>query len=349
MTADVWRGRGRSLYVDHVGTIFSARRNQIFRSVDWGKHWSLDCVVPSSPLKSAVALHRLGARLLRHDLSAMALLPDGSRIAVARDGIYRAGARETVMTRSFAIERGSRPLNIHTGPDDTVVFGEYGGNPQRHEVHLYASDDGGVRFEPAYTFAAGDIRHIHNVLYDDNLDKYWVLAGDYGDEPGIALLDRDFRTLEWVARGTQKARVVSAIVEADGLLFGTDTELEKNTIVRLDRRTGRLSTLLEIDGASLFATRFGDLRLIASDVEPSAVNPSRMARLYASFDGDRWDVLDSREKDMWSMHYFQFGTFVLPYSDYRGGRGCYSGQALRGFDGDLRVFETENAMHRSLS
>lgn len=345
---EVWQGRGRSLYVDQDGVVYCAKGRQIYRSNDWGSSWVLDCVIPCSPLKSAVSMHRLGARLLRHDVSAMVLLSDGTRVAVARDGLYRAAAGELEMKRVFAIERGSRPLNIQTAADDTVVFGEYGGNPDRHEVHLYASSDGGVSFAPAYTFPAGDIRHIHNVVYDPHVEKYWVLVGDYGDEPGIALMDRDFQDLEWVVRGTQSARVVSAIIEEDGLLFGTDTELEKNTIVRLDRHTGALSVLRDIDGASLFATRFGDLRLIASDVEPSQVNPSRVARLYASRDGDSWQVVDSRQKDMWSMHYFQFGTFVLPYSEYAGDRGCYSGQALRGFDGSLRVFNTDDAMHGSL-
>ncbi len=344
---ELWRGRGRSLYVDRDGTMYSAKRNRIYRSVDWGYRWGLDCVIPSNPLKSTLARYRLAARLLRQDVSAMVLLSDGARIAVARDGIYRAAAGEVEMTRTHAIERGSRPLNIHAAPDDTVVFGEYGGNPERHEVHIYASSDGGVSFAPAFTFPAGDVRHVHNVMYDCHVDKYWVLVGDYGDEPGIALMDRDFRGLDWAVRGTQSARVVSAIVEEDGLLFGTDTELEQNTIVRLDRHTGRLSVLRDIDGASLFATRFGDLRLIASDVEPSQINPSRVARLYASRDGDGWEVVDSRQKDIWHMYYFQFGTFVLPYSQYRGDRGCYSGQALRGFDGAMRVFDTNHAIYGS--
>lgn len=332
---------GRALCIDAEGSIFVADGYTIMRSRNWGRTWTLDCRVPTPRWKSALTQVSLAARLLRHHVAALRVLSDGTRVCVARDGIYRAGPGDDRMRRVFAITRGSRPLGLTVDPDDRVVFGEYGGNLERHEIHVYVSDPGAARFDVLYTFPAGDIRHVHNVIYDPHCDRHWVLVGDYGREPGIALLERDGSSMEWVARDGQQTRAAAAIVEPDGLLYGTDTELEQNWIIRLDRDSGRRERLCPIEGSSLFATRFGDVRLVSTCVEPSGVNGCRDAVLHASLDGARWSDIDRCAKDRWSLRFFQFGLIVLPHSDLSVRRGMYSGQAVRGLDNRARVVAFE--------
>jgi len=69
-------------------------------------------------------------------------------------------------------------LHLCATPDGHVFWGEYFDNPDRKEVHIYGSDDNGATWQAAYTFPAGAVRHVHNIVYDQWADCLWVLTGD---------------------------------------------------------------------------------------------------------------------------------------------------------------------------
>lgn len=325
------RVAGRALYVGPEGEVYVARAYDVYRSSDWGATWQLDCRVPASGWKPLAAKVRLGARLLRHEIAAFLVLGDGARLAVARDGIYRAGPDEVRMTRVFPITRGARPLNL-TVDGDRVIFGEYGRGLESVGVRIYVSEDGGRRFDVGYEFPKGDIRHVHNVVVDPYRDHYWVLAGDYGRQPGIAALSKDMRTFEWLQRGNQRVRVVSAFVEPDRLIYGTDSNSERNFILSLDKESGRLDELCEIDGSSIFAATFGPVSVVSTCVEGNPACPSRESALYASTDRVHWERVVAHKKDRHHHLFFQLGALVLPYAHNAQPRGMYSGQAVEGAD-----------------
>lgn len=328
---------GRAQYIGADGTLYISRGHAIHSSKDQGASWSVECFIPVSSWKVALTRFQPSARLLRYYIGGFRILSDGTRIAIARDGIYRAERGNLEMDRVFPIFSGSRPLNLTVDREDHILFGEYGPNRRRREIYLHVSADRGRTFEVAYQFRAGEIRHVHNVLYDVFMDKYWVFVGDYAHEPGIGLLSKDLSRLEWFARASQRARIVAAIIERDCLIFGTDSELEQNYIVHMDKATRQLRELIPIEGTSLFASRFGNVRLISSCVEPSAVNRSTTATLYASCDGLRWHPVRSFQKDFLPFVPFQFGTLVLPYSDFGRSLGMFSGQAVRELDNRVCV------------
>lgn len=332
--------RGRALYIGLNGELYIARRYVIYRSADGGATWQQDCYVPALTWKSLVAWGRMGARLLRYYIAAFQVLPDGSRVAVAEDGIYHAAPGEAHMTRAFQITRGSRPLNL-TVDGNRVLFGEYGDGYESSEVIIYLSEDGGRTFDVGYRFPKGDVRHVHNVLVDPNRDGYWVLVGDFGPQPGIGLLSRDMRTIDWLCRGHQRVRLASAIVTPDCLLYGTDSDHERNFIVRVDKQSGRVDNLLEIEGTSLYSTCFGPVQVISTCVEPNPACPSRECALYASLNGEDWTRMAIHGKDMYHSKYFQFGTLVLPYSHSLQPRGMFSGQAVKGLDDTVSFIDFE--------
>jgi hypothetical protein len=209
-----------------------------------------------------------------------------------------------------------------------AFFGEYGDGMEKSEVCLYVSEDRGQTWEPGFHFPKGSIRHIHNLLIDPYEDCYWVLVGDYDDQPGIGRLSRDLKNLDWLIRGTQEARAVSALITADSLSYGTDSDFERNFIVRLDKRSGKLERLCEIEGSSLYAVEFGPVKAISTCVERNPACPSRDCTLYVSPDGDSWSRVLSHRKDFFNPKIFQFGCLVLPYSHCPLPRGMYSGQAV---------------------
>jgi len=124
-------------------------------------------------------------------------------------------------------------------------------------------------------------------------------------------------------------RAVGMLVRPDCLIYGSDSELEQNYIIRLDKKTGRYERVVPLDGSSLYAADFGNLGLISTCVEPSRVNKGQYSSLYGSVDGVDWKQLLSLPKDRWKAVLFQFGLIVLPYVKSRQpAYGMFSGQAL---------------------
>jgi hypothetical protein len=334
---ELGRAVGRALLIDARGWCFIAHGYRIVRSDDGGRHWTLDCFIPPTGWRPWVASIRLGARLLRHYIASLEILSDGTRVAVARDGIYRALPGEPDMQRVFSFRRGSRPLSLAVDSKDRILFGEYG-SLEDSEVRVYASEDHCRSFEPVFTFPPGDIRHVHSIVVEPR-GGFWVLAGDFGEQPGVGLLSDDLRHLDWLARGHQKVRAVGVLVRPECLIYGTDTDRERNFIVRLDKRTGGVEILREVEGSSLFAVDFGACSAVTTCVEPNPVCHSREASLYLSADGENWDRHVSFTKDKYHPVLFQFGTLVLPSSHYEGTLGMFSGQAVDELDGATRIVE----------
>ena len=71
-----------------------------------------------------------------------------------------------------------------------------------------------------------------------------------------ALLSEDFKNIDWLTRGSQKSCAVGAIVTPDCLYYGTDSDRERNFIVRLDKRSGKLAKLREIERQFLVCGQF---------------------------------------------------------------------------------------------
>src|SRR5208282_3326691 len=195
---------------------------------------------------------------------------------------------EVELSRTWAVTRGSRPINL-SADGDRLLFGEYGGAEMDSlQVRIYVSEDGGKHLETALELPVGEVHHLHNILVDPLENVYWVLAGDHGPKAGIGVLSKDLRHFEWVARGSQMVRAVGALIRPDCLIYGSDTEMEANFVVRLDKKSGAFERLQPIEGGSHFAADFGSLALISTCVEPSRINRATTCSLYGSVNGLDW-------------------------------------------------------------
>lgn len=318
------------------GTLYAAEHLAITRSRDDGATWERIAALPRDPLRRAAEVSRLASRLLRHEVRALAEGADGTLVAANRRGVFvgRSG-----LLAPAAIEDAGLPvlppLCIGVGPD-AVVFGEYG-SPRGRAMRLFASRDGGRRFSCVHAFVPDEVLHVHNVVFDPSQDHYWVLTGDFEAQPGIGRLSRDLARFEWFVRGAQRFRAVELFDLGDRLVYATDTQLEENALISLDKQSGRAERLRSFEGSCIYACRFGGLFAITTTVEPSKVNPSRDATLWVSRDLEHWECVLRAPKDRWHADYFQFGSLVLP----RGASGreivMVSGQAVRGFDGGVWI------------
>ena len=209
------------------------------------------------------------------------------------------------------VQRGTRPLHVTAVPSGSIYWGEYFDNRERAEVHIYVSIDRGRTWQIAYTFSAGSIRHVHNIVYDRWGDCLWILTGDEGAECKVLRASSDLRSVEEALAGNQQARAVAAIPTQKGLYLSTDTPFERNHVYRLDR-TGNVEPVADLASSSIFGCRVGEAMFFSTMIEPSAVNTSREVHLAASRDGTNWQVLARWKKDNFPMRYFQYGNAFLP-------------------------------------
>jgi hypothetical protein len=250
-------------------------------------------------------------RLLRDGFHALAVLADGTMIGAVPGAIVtrRPGVGEFGVTHR--VRRGTRPLHITATPSGRIYWGEYFDNRERTEVHIYASEDQGSTWRVAYTFPAGSIRHVHNVVYDRWADCLWILTGDEGGECKVLRASCDLRTVDSVISGNQQARAVAAIPSQDGVYLATDTPYEQNHVYRLDR-SGQLECVGDLNSSSIYGCRVGDALFFATMIEPSAANTDREVHVVAAKSGSDWRTLLRWKKDRFSMRYFQYGNAILP-------------------------------------
>jgi hypothetical protein len=322
---------GRPLLVKG-SSVYLGLRGAVLRTDDGGSSWERDCTLTLGTRRRVFDRSRLLTRLLRLDIMALRRLGDGARVAIGRDGIYRADPDETEMHRTFTFEAG-RPLNLDVDGRGRLVFGEYRSNHERGAIRIFASDDGGRSFEVRHVFAAGQIRHVHSITWDPHLGRCLVLTGDYGEECGIGVLGEDLEGVAWIVRGGQRFRAASILVDESHIMYGTDTHVAVNAIIRIDKASGRHETMDSTEGSSLYAARFGRVSVISTAVEPSPVNRSREVSLWLSVDGEHWHREVVGRKDRWHPTYLQFGTFVLPHVVEDASWGAFGGQAIEGVDG----------------
>lgn len=331
---ELQRAPGRAVLLERDGTLYAGRAYAIHRSRDGGASWERAAAIPRPAWRRLAEPSRLACRLLRQEIRALVRLSDGTLVAACKLGVFH-GPGGTLAPSAIAGAGAplQYPMRLGLGPGDVVAFGEYVAPRRLRPVRVFASRDRGRSFEVVYTFPPGEIVHVHNVLWDATAGHWWVLAGDHDAEPGIGRLSADFARFEWLVKGEQRYRAVSAFDFGERLVYATDTERERNAIVVLDKRTGASERICELEGSSLFACRFGRHYAISSSVEPSAVNPSPWAELWLSRDGERWRRVLRARKDRWPPDYFQYGSLILPAGESDSDLLWLSGQALAGLDG----------------
>ncbi|MGA9529841.1 MAG: hypothetical protein WBS24_17140 [Terriglobales bacterium] len=257
---------------------------------------------------------RLTNRLVRDGFHALAILDDKTTIAAVPGAVVTCAPNRRKFRTTHQILRGMRPLHITAVPQGNIYWGEYFDNRERDEVHIYASDDRGQTWQIAHTFAAGSIRHVHNIVYDGYADCLWILTGDEGQECQILCADRNLRNIETVFSGNQQARAVAAIPMEDALYLATDTPLEQNHVLRLER-TGRIDNVAKLASSSIFGCRTANALFFSTMAEPSRVNSTNEVHLAGSADGASWQTMARWRKDALPMRYFQYGNVVLPDGD----------------------------------
>lgn len=295
-------------------------------------------------INSLFTLFPIVRRLTRSEITKSYRIKDGAELCIARKGIFRREANEKSMKKVFNVVRGSRPMNICEDTDGSLYFGEYFANMEKKAVHIYKSTDNGKSWNVCYTFPEGNINHVHGIFLDPYTNRLWIATGDRENECIIGYTEDGFKTVKEVFRGGQDYRSCILFFYNNFIVFGTDSQYQKNVLKCFDRQTLELKVLQELQGPVIKGTQIGDVAVISTDVEPSEVNKTKNAYTWFTRDGLHWEELYHAEKDWLNPTFFQFGVFDLPqYSkDYAGTKVYITGKALKGCDGDTLVFDLNN-------
>jgi hypothetical protein len=321
-----WRGI-RALAWDN-DVLYGCRGYQIVRlQISKQAEWEVVARLRPAWWRSLTSRTALTYRLVRDGFHALAILR-AQTDAQTNDLTMVGAVPGALVTRTpgsdefyvtHQIQRGTRPLHVTADPPGRIYWGEYFDNRERAEVHIYVSTDHGRTWQIAYTFPAGSIRHVHNIVYDRWGDCLWILTGDEGAECKVLRASCDLRSMEVMLSGNQQARAVAAVPTQNGLYLSTDTPLEKNHVYRLDR-TGNVGQVSDLASSSIFGCRVGcgvsEAVFFSTMVEPSTVNTVREVHLVGSRagsrDGTNWQLLARWKKDSLPMRYFQYGNAFLP-------------------------------------
>lgn len=273
-------------------------------------------------------------RFFRVEITGFYSLQNGDLLAIAKKGLFLQKKGEKCFEKCFAMPRGSKPLNICIAPSGKLYFGEYFQNMEKEAVHIYCSSDNGRTWNVVYTFAIGEINHIHGVFFDMYTGRIWVVTGDRENECIIGYTEDEFQTFTEVFRGGQEYRTCQLFFYQDFIVFATDSQYIQNRIKKFDRKTLEITELQDIQGSAIKGGQVGDVSFLSTTVEPSEVNTDKYAYLWVTKDGLHWEERYKAKKDCWPS-IFQFGTFEFP--QYEGieklERLYFSGRALKGLDG----------------
>ncbi|HXV77821.1 MAG TPA: hypothetical protein VD788_16030 [Candidatus Polarisedimenticolaceae bacterium] len=340
----------RPLYF-HDGKLYCARFDRVYSTTDYGRTFNEEGELSVRiPLRQLIKRFRLAQRVMRAAIYRMRVLPDGTTVYTFRGGVYVRRPGEPTARRTYAVEKGSRPVSLAAGADGTVVFGEYWSNQARDAVRIFGSRDSGASWEVLHTFRPGEIRHVHGISYDRWEDCFWVCTGDEGDENRLLRASKHFSELRIIRQGGQGNRFYSLIVREHDLVTATDTPLEDNFICTIDKRTAELKHVARIENASFYSCTVGDRTFVSTNAEPSAVNDTRTSYVWSGSRDDDWRRVLTFPADLYHrltelpgvpQGLFQYPRIFFPEGENPGRTLVCHAIGVRGYDGAMLCFDTE--------
>jgi len=280
--------------------------------------------------------------------------------------LYHYNISKGRLNRSKRFERGRGPLQFTAiekvpGFEDCVCYGEYFENAQLGMVHIYRCTDGGA-WNVVHTFNVGSINHIHAIIPDQINQCVWILTGDFDGAACIWKATNDFQIFEEVVKGEQKYRACVAFPILGGLLYATDSQLERNSIRLLYRSSEGWLTkeLFQINGSAIYGCQLKDYYVFSTSTEPGEEKSNWFLNLIDRKRGpgivknaadiilcDRktfeCTVLNSIEKDWYPYRLFQFGSIMFPNGKNESNRLYAYSVGNRKYDLSTMVFNVERS------
>lgn len=310
--------------------------------------------LPLPVLKRYMASVRLVERGLHCEARWAIPIDKNTVLIMWQSSIYRVN----VLTGEYSVEdiaTSGKPLNISRianiqGFTDSFVVGDYWTNPDRKPVNIYQRDNSG-KWDVVYTFSAGQIRHIHNIIPDTTNNCVYILTGDDDHECGIWKAIDNFSSVTEVLVGRQEYRCCQMLTtgENEGFYL-SDTPSQVNSLFFFSTEGTR--RIIPISGTCIYGSRINKDLLFSTTVEPDARASSKIDYWLSSkpgkgvrdrsiyvhllHNGEIFDVIDFCHDGL-PLRLFQYGTVY--FSNSVNNIAFFSATCVEKYDSYIYRFE----------
>lgn len=289
--------------------------------------------------KEVCCKSRLFERALHIDVRWALDLSEKEVLFQFQDAIYLANLEKKTIEIDFDGFRG-HPFSA-TRLNDSILIGDYGSNENRESVNIYERKDG--KWQAVFSFPAGTVRHIHNIIPSDTLHIVYVLTGDEDNESGIWRINLDSKKVERVLVGKQQYRCCQMFLDNGSLCYMTDAPSEANWFYKYDGK--KINPISEIPGTAIYGVQVENGFLFSTTVEPDAHIDNRFRYWLTSKPGvgiksnytkvlyvksNEMEEIASFPHDRMPLHLFQYATVY--FSNYIKPIVYFTPYSVRGYD-----------------
>lgn len=311
-----------------------SKKNGLYRTNDEGKNIESLCYMEATIKQKMIFSNRLLLRIFRLGFHC-AIQIDSDQILFVYDKVlYLFNLQTGEIQEDHKLTRGSRPLMLSSvkgipGFDDLVCYGEYWHNKDKDTTNIWGRHKD-TTWSILYAFPKGTIEHVHAIIPDPFRNVVWILTGDVGSSPGFWVAKDNFKKVEPVVIGRQEFRGCRAFPTKEGLIYGTDSQFETNSIriLKEGNNTWYTEFLHPLNGSCIYACEVQDKFVFSTSVEPGALSGNIVRDILDRKPGDGikdnycemvcgnldigFKTIEKWSKDKWPLRLCQFGTILFP-------------------------------------
>lgn len=305
--------------------------------------------LPMPQYKKILSRSRLLERLIRLEPRLAIALDDEIFLLSYQGKIYQISTDGKVKVEHFYREGMNNPLSFCM-VNNRILYGEYFQNHKKESVSIYERDIN-QNWIKKYTFQAGQVHHIHQIIYDQYRKCFWIATGDTDAESGIWKASLQFENVSRVFGGKQKYRSCFIMPFEDGIAYATDTPLDKNGIYYAkENKNGSFEVpylIYRMPGPTIYGSYLKNGYVMATSVEPDSSLPvwrylitrkrgygvvDKFTHLIFGNFNREFSEIGYFEKDKYGMSLFQFGNVFFP-NHMNSCKILCTGQSLKQIDG----------------
>ena len=348
--------KGRLLYLlaDNTGLLFYSMS---FFLVDLttGEKTFL-CKLPVGNKTALLSRSRMLSRLKRLEPKCAGRLSETGFVVSLLRSIWLIDVQKKTCVKLCDNPEGfSEVINFCSTPDG-VYWGDYGRNNQLMRVTVYGLrlTAYGLQLNKVYTFEAGTVRHIHNIVEDG--DGFLLFVGDNEEKAGIYRVNSDWTEVKPWKTGQQQYRAVVGWPYKGGVLYATDS-VETENHIRYITADGEEKELTTLNGSCIYGCETKDDFLFSTTVEPheggglkslliDSLGGGIKSRDVTIMAVSKKDLtarqVASFRKDGWPMKLFQYGRCIFAGGQEKQSVAWGSPVACRYYDGKTISLDINN-------
>lgn len=275
---------------------------------------------------------RLVNRLMRMEPRCTGRLDENRFVVCVMGRVWLLDIRKKSVSILLALSPGLSLLNF-CEKDGCLYWGDYGANTNYKEINVYRLGQD-LNLKVVYSFPAGSIRHIHNIINDG--EGFVILAGDNEPKAGIYRANKDWTIVTpWII-GDQRCRAVVGFFYKGGFLYATDS-VETENHLRLIEADGTERVLISINGSCIYGVETKDFYLFSTTVEPHEGGDGIMKffsnQLGGGIKSKDVQVLAVSKRDLSISIIKQYRKDCLPMKIFQYGRVSFAGGQTGANDG----------------